>query len=34
MEEEINQLKVNVFEAESFILEQHKLGSSKSEIFL
>ena len=30
MEEEIKQLKVDVFEAESFILEQHKLGFDKA----
>jgi len=30
MEEEIDQLKVNFFEAESFILEQHKLGFDKA----
>ena len=30
MKKEIEQLKVNVFEAESFILEQHKLGFDKA----
>lgn len=30
MDEEINQLKTNVFEAESFIFEQHKLGFEKA----
>ena len=30
MEKEINQLKVSVFEAESFILEQHQLGFEKA----
>ncbi|XP_068501109.1 uncharacterized protein [Phaseolus vulgaris] len=30
MDEEISQLKVNVFEAESFIFEQHKLGFDKA----
>ena len=30
MKKEIEQLKVNVFEAEKFILEQHKLGFDKA----
>ena len=30
MDEEINQLRTNVFEAESFIFEQHKLGFEKA----
>ena len=30
MDEEINQLKTNVFEAESFIFEQHNLGFEKA----
>ena len=30
MEKEINQLKASVFEAESFVTEQHKLGFDKA----
>lgn len=30
MEKEIDRLKVNVFEAESFIMEQHQLGFDKA----
>jgi len=30
MEKEINQLKANVFEDESFVIEQHKLGFDKA----
>ena len=30
MDEEIHQLRTNVFEAESFIFEQHKLGFEKA----
>ena len=30
MEKEINQLKVNLFEVESFVIEQHKLGFDKA----